>query len=450
MKFIPHKYQERAVQFLLDRPRAGLFADMGLGKTAIILSTLHDLMFDYCEIQKPLIIAPLQVAYNVWPDEIRKWDFCKDWSYHLIHNNGKQVPLPEKQLYITNYDSLPWFFQHAAHRGIDCVVLDESTFVKNHSTKRWQYVLAMFGAVERLYILTGTPSPNGLKDLWGQMYFLDEGKRLGVVQTDFNNNFFSRNPYSPHKFEPRKGAMDTIIKKISDITMTLRREDLGEIPDVDYIDIKVKLPKKIMEMYEKFETDFIIEVANQKVATFNIVSLATKLRQIAQGFLILDGETIEHIHDIKLNMLEDLVKSRPDENFIIGINFRHEAKMLLDRFPKARVIYGGTPIGARKKIIDMWNKGKLKMLIAHPASLGHGVNLQTGGKNLIWLGPPWNLEHWKQFNARIDRQGQKHKVCIFTLVAKGTKDVDVARALKQKDMTQQKLMKGLANANSGF
>ena len=451
MKFKPHDYQRLARNFLLANPKSALFADMGLGKTAIILDMLDELFFNRLEISKALIIAPLQVTYNVWPNEIEKWHFSKDVPYHILHGKGRVNPVPDVPLVVTNYDTIPWIYnQHNVHQQFDCIIFDESTFIKNHGTQRFKMALAMWGAVDRIHLLTGTPAPNTLLDLWGQIYFIDHGASLGRTYTDFMHHYFVPPLFGGvgySRWKPRRDAMKEITNKISRYSITLRREDWGSIPDVDYQTIKVKLPNSLMKQYQEFEREFVTEITNTTVTAFNSAALGTKLRQFAQGFLYSENgdgtRKAEWIHDEKIKMLKDIITSNRGTRYLIAINFRAEADRIVKEFPEAEVIHGGTPHGRRPAIINKWNSGRLNILVAHPQSLGHGVNLQAGGNNIIWTGPPWNLEHWLQFNARLDRQGQKKKVCVTTLVASNTKDVVVARALRKKDITQKDLLRRL-------
>ena len=439
MKYSLHDYQLQAIEFLSAHPRSALFVDMGMGKTAIMLKTLEKLMFDQCVVHKPLVIAPLQVAYNVWPEEVKTW--VPYMPCKVFHNRTRKIKAFETHaggLYVTNYDTLPWMAKNNVY-DFDCVIFDESTFVKNRDTRRFQYVLKMFGDLRYIYLLTGTPAPNSLMDLWGQVFLLDNGRRLGYTITDYRNRYFLLNPYT-HRWVPRKGALPKILESVKDLTFTLRREDWGSVPDVEYNEIKVTLPPEAMKIYKQLENEFVVELNKSKVTAFNAAALGVKLRQAAQGFFLTENGT-EELHTAKIDMLKDLVAARPNESFLIGINFRHEADLIKNAIG-GEVIYGGTPQKERQRIIKAWDNG-LKILIAHPASLGHGVNLQKGGNNLIWFGPPWSLEHWKQFNARLDRQGQKNKVCISTLVARGTKDIHVAKALKAKNATHLTLMEAL-------
>ncbi len=446
MKFNPHNYQKKAEQFLLARRRAALFADMGLGKTAIILNILHTLMFDYLEIERPLIIAPLKVAYNVWPNEIEKWFQFQDIPYHILHGKGR-VENPPGLITITNYDTIPWLYTNDCWQQYDCVIFDESTFMKNETTKRWTMAFAMFAAVKRMYMLTGTPSPNGLLDLWGQIYFLDHGARLGYTKTDYKNYWFVP-PYKGFRWMPRKNAVNEIGDKLSDICLVLRRDLLSDVPDVQYIQVPVRLPEEAMEAYREAQSTFVTELQGQRISAFNVGALGVKLRQIASGIMYTEyDKTVpakgkrEYIvaHEEKLLLLKDMLDAT-DKPVLVAINFKCEADEIKKRFG-GEIIYGGVSAKKSKAIINKWNSGKLNLLIAHPASLSHGVNLQHGGSQIIWFAPPWNLEHWLQFNARLDRQGQKKKVAVHTLVAKGTKDVQVARVLNEKGVTQDQLLR---------
>jgi SNF2 family DNA or RNA helicase len=444
MKYIPYQYQKDCIEFLDQNKKAALFLDMGLGKTSIVLTHVYNLQLDSFQSRHALIVAPLRVATVTWPMEIEKWDHTRSLSYHVLHGKGRRVDIPRTNITLTNYETLPWLvkYPHLFSR-FDYVVFDESTMIKNASSKRWKLAFRMFGACDRITLLTGTPVPNGLEDIWAQVFFLDHGARLGRTKSTFMQTYFMQGGYMNYKYFPLAGARDRIVNKIGDVAKTMKAEDYVQLPKLMLNDITVKLPAKAQVLYDKMEREFFVDLGTAEILAFNAASQSAKLRQCVQGFMY-DSETKAHqIHTAKVKALEELIISNPAENFLVAVNFVHEIEMLCRTFAGSRAVYGKTSAKDSSDIITDWNAGNLKLLFAHPASLGHGLNLQSGGRIIVWMGPTWNLEHWHQFNARLHRHGQTKPVIVHTLVADKTIDTVVSQTLRGKDASQETLLRGL-------
>ena len=444
MKYHPHNYQVECLNFLKNIDRAALFLEMGLGKSVVVLSHVRDLILDSLEIKTVLIVAPLRVATVTWPAEIEKWDHTRELSYHVLHGKGRVPDIPNVNIVITNYETLPWLVQHPQiFTRFDYVVFDESTYLKNPSSKRWKLSYTMFSTCKRITLLTGTPIPNGLLDLWGPMFLLDNGARLGRTMTSYKDTYFRQGGYNNYRYIPYQDSTDRVIDKVKDIAKTLKAKDYLKMPKLIFNDVVVNLPASAMETYKKMEKEFFVELQGSEIVAFNAASLSNKLRQCVQGFMYDDQGRSLRIHRTKIDALKELMDSYPADHFLVGVSYVEEIEQLARYFPNSRAIYGKTSATESAAAIDQWNRGNLRTLFAHPASLSHGMNLQTGGRMVVWMGPTWNLEHHQQFNARLHRQGQTKPVVIHTIVADKTIDRHVATALKDKDMTQNKLLNGL-------
>ena len=449
MRYQPHNYQVECLEFLRNVDRSALFLEMGLGKSVVVLSHIRDLILDNCEEQTVLVVAPLRVATVTWPAEIEKWDHTKGLSYHVLHGKGRTPIIPNVNIVLTNYETLPWLIEHPQiFSRFNYVVFDESTYLKNSGSKRWKLAFAMFGACKRITLLTGTPIPNGLLDIWAPMFLLDQGQRLGRTITSYRQQYFRQGGYGNYTFLPLSDSTDRVIGKLKDIAKTLKAKDYLKMPKLIFNDVPVKLNDTAMKIYKKLEREFFVDIQGSEIIAFNAASLSNKLRQCVQGFLYDDDRVAKRIHRAKLDALDELMKAYPAEHFLVGVNFVEEIETLKRYFPNSEAIYGKTSAGDSARAIERWNTGQLRTLFAHPASLSHGMNLQTGGRMVVWMGPTWNLEHHQQFNARLHRQGQTKPVVVHTLVGQQTIDQRVAVALRGKDMTQEKLLKGLIQNQS--
>jgi SNF2 family DNA or RNA helicase len=392
-------------------------------------------------------VAPLSVIYNVWPNEIAKWDHTKHLTYHILHGKTKTSDPPDVDIYLINYDGLKWLKnQPHIFTNADIVVLDESTFVKNPTANRFSYAFNMFSRYPKRLLLTGTPTPNGLIDLFGQFCFIDGGRSLGGDYVTFRQNFFSTvGTGFKVRYVPRKGTIKAIADIASKYAISMNAKDYLELPDIYTNLIPVKLNDTCYALYKEMQEEFVAVINNQPVAARSKEASMNKLRQIVSGYLYdtkLNVKRTIKLHKEKLERLKDILDANPDKNFLVAVNFRAEADMLAEYFKKLKpaVVYGGTKKSTATTAIKKWNAGNLRMFIAHPASLGYGVNLQAGGHNILWFSPTWNLEHWLQMNKRLHRQGQKHPVTIHIMQTQDTIEESIARALAQKDLTQAKLL----------
>lgn len=440
-----HHYQEEAIRFIKDRKRCALLLDMGLGKTVSTLTALSD-MLDGCAVNKVLVISPLRVANSVWPAEPANWE-------HLNHLTVATVTGSERQrlaalhrradVYSINRENIPWLVTHYGKKWpFDCVVIDESSSFKNASAKRWKALKRILPATEYMILLTGTPSPNGLLDLWPQMYLIDFGQALGRTATSYKQRFFESD-YMGYKWTPREGSAETIHKLIAPYCMSMSAADYLELPErIDLVE-RVQLPAKTLKLYQDFERDLLIELEDgEEIEALTAATLANKLLQWCNGATYTDDNGAwSEIHTAKLDALADLVEQNEGENLLIAYNYKTDLDRITARFPDA-VVLDKDP-----ETIRRWNAGEIRMLLAHPASAGHGLNLQRGGSVCVWFGLNWSLELYQQFNARLHRQGQEKPVRIIHLVAEGCMDERVVEVLKDKDAVQSSLLLALKTSN---
>jgi SNF2 family DNA or RNA helicase len=440
-------YQIRAMDYWQALRFVYLAIDMGLGKTAIVLHLINILNLP------TLIVAPLKVAHNTWPDEIVDWDMQGDLSCNVLHGRHKLELFKQRaQVDVINYEGLPWLykvlydmFKAGKPMPYKILVLDESTFIKDYNSNRFGIVSAMRDMFTHIVNLSGTPSPNSLMDLWAQYYILDKGKSLGTDYRLFRNKFFEQDPYRKYRWTPRMGAENTIHRAIAPITFRLQSDDYISLPKRTFNTIKLELPRKERKMYESFKKDFVLSLDSATVSSLNKASLSSKLRQFVQGAVyenLDDGRRRTHfIHNIKVDALKQLLETIPGRNVLCAIQFQFEKEILKKHFPQAKFVTGKTKGG--NQIIQDWKLGKVPLLFAHPKSVGRGLNLQTGGFTVIWVAPTFSLDDYLQFNKRLHRSGQKGKVVIHHLVLKGTIDERVYEILQMKGMTQERLLEYL-------
>lgn len=448
MQYVPRPHQKRMTRFIEDRQRCGLLAEMGLGKTVTTLTAIDNLMFDMFQVERVLILAPLRVALITWPDEIAKWDHTRRLTYSVIYGEDqrKEALETDAHIHLMSYSTLPWLVEYIKqHRGLpyeyDMVIYDESTYIKNKDSNRWLICNGLFYDVPRKVLLTGTPSPNGLHDLWGQIYHLDHGQSLGGSLGDFRRVYFLR---TKHSYKPLKNAKTEITKQLAHLVMPMKAADYLTLAKFSQNKIKCVLPVKHRDTYNELEQDLFLALDQTTVTAFDAASLSMKLRQFVQGFLINDEKEVTDIHKVKIRALQDIV-DQTDDNLFVAVQFKHDIEMIRRVFgdTDVRYVYSGTTTNEDMDSIRMWNKGSLRLLVAHPASLSHGVNLQTGGHTIVWYGQTWSLEHHDQFNARLHRQGQKHPVIAHYLIMDNTIDGLLFDVIKRKARTQDDLMKGL-------
>lgn len=442
MKFIPHDYQKRAVSFIREHEAAGLFLEMGLGKTVITLTAIDELMNDSFEVSRVLVIAPLRVAEDTWSRESNKWDHLKHLTISKILGSAAdriRALKAQADIYVINRENVVWLVEYLEENRMkwpfDMVVIDELSSFKNNQAKRFKALRRMRPAIDRIVGLTGTPAANSLMDLWAEMYLLDRGERLGRTLTAYRGNWFRPgygNGYVTYKWEPRRGALEAITKRIADITVSMKAEDYLTLPDKVESTIEVSLDEKGLKAYKEMERESLIELEGEEIAALDAAAVMSKLLQMANGFIYDEAHNPRHIHEAKLDALGEILEAA-ESPVLVYYNFQADKDAILSRFHEAKLLENDSTI-------EEWNKGKIKILLAHPASAGYGLNLQDGGHIMAWYGLPWSLEQYLQAVARLQRQGQKYPVMVYHLIAKGTVDEQVVASLSKKDMTQSALI----------
>lgn len=438
MKFTPHAYQKYAIDYIKTHPVTALFLDMGLGKTVTTLTAIRDLMYDTFEIHRVLVVAPLRVARDTWPEEIRKWDHLKELTCSVVVGNmveRRRALQKEADIYIVNRENLAWLYQNS-HLDFDMVVLDELSSFKNVQSKRFKAMKAMRPKVKRIVGLTGTPSGNGLMDLWAEFRLLDMGERLGKYISQYRSLYFKpdkRNGMVVFSYKPLPGAEEVIYHQIADITVSMKATDYLKMPELVSVAKEVTLSEKERKRYDELKKSLVLELPGGEVTAANAASLTMKLSQMANGAIYTDDKNVVGIHDRKLDALEDLVESANGQPVLVAYWFKHDKERIQKRM-EAREL---------KEPPDFadWNARKIPVALIHPASAGHGLNLQQGGSILIWFGLTWSLELYQQTNARLWRQGQQSRTVIIQhIVAKGTIDERILKVLEHKDGTQAALI----------
>lgn len=435
-----HNYQTRSVDFIKSRKRCMLLLQMGLGKTASALTAATD-MLDGCAVRRVLVIAPLRVANSVWQQECEKWE-------HLQHLKVSVCTGAEKKrigalqrtadVYTINRENVPWLVKHYGSKWpFDAVVVDESSSFKSNSAQRWKALKKILPETEYMVLLTGTPSPNSLLDLWSQMYLVDFGERLGRTMTGYKQRFFEQD-YMGYRWTIKDGAAEQIHALVADVCLSMSAEDYLELPPRLVLTEFVDLPPAVQANYTDFEKQLLATLPNgEEVEAINAAVLANKLLQWCNGATYTDAAgSWTQIHDVKLDALAELVEAN-DEPMLVAYNYKSDLARLQKRFPQA------VHLSRDQQVIDDWNVGKIPILLAHPASAGHGLNLQDGGALCVWFGLNWSLELYQQFNARLHRQGQTKPVRIVHIVARGCIDERVLEVLSSKDATQRDLLKAL-------
>lgn len=433
-----HPYQQRAVEFIKDNPKAALWIDMGLGKTVSTLTALIDLI-DQKVIKKTLIIAPLRVSNHTWPTEIANWTHTSALNYTVLSGltpKKREAALDEDtDIHIINRENVPWLVEKLGQKWTyDCVVIDESSSFKSHTSKRWRSLKKVYGKIDRMVQLTGTPAPNSLLELWPQFYLLDKGKRLENTRGKFLNKYCTAvgNPQW-NQWAVKPDRADAIHNAVADIALVMNAEDYLKLPARIDIKVEVELPPKARSIYEQMKSDFLIAYKGGEILAVNAAVQIGKLMQIANGNVYDEDGKYVRCHREKFDALEEIIDSTNDP-VLIAYNFKSDLAELRLLFPDAEVI------GKDPTVIDRWNAGEIPILFAHPASAGHGLNLQKGGNVIVWFGLTWSLELYQQFNARLHRQGQDKPVRIFHILTKDTADKAVLEALTTKKDTQDTLL----------
>lgn len=452
--WIPHQYQEWGVEKMVSNGAAGLLLDPGLGKTSISLAAIM-ILLKMGYIKRVLIIAPLRVCRLTWPNEIDKWsNFChlvydilhgptKDWSVENAEGTDIFLINPEGLQWLVGKDAKSFSANKLKKLGVDCLIVDESTKFKHSTTVRFKLLRKMLPFFKRRYILTGTFSPNGAMDMFGQVFILDGGRALGQYITHFRKEFFDQpDPvYEPYRYELKEGALEKMTERIAPLVMRLKAEDYIDMPELIPKSIKVQIPESVRDIYNELDSEYIYEMEEGTIMAANAAVVGNKLRQICNGAVYDVDRNVAIMHDAKLEALESLLDELQGQPILLLYEYEHDRDRILKKFPQLTYIGSGVGEKREAEILRQWNNGELPGLIAHPKSIGHGLNMQEGTCYRVgWFGPPWDFELFDQCTRRIWRQGQKspHVFCYF-FVAEGTKDEDVAQVLSSKEATQEKI-----------
>ncbi|MBQ5564043.1 MAG: DEAD/DEAH box helicase [Clostridia bacterium] len=437
-----HNYQKYSVDFIINHPAAALLLDCGCGKTIITLTAVNDLMFDRFEVHKALIIAPLRVARFSWGAEIRKWEHLKNLRYSVVVGTEKErrAALQQKaDIYIINRENLPWLIENSKF-DYDMVVVDELSSFKNHQAKRFKAFMKVRPQVKRIVGLTGTPSSNGLMDLFAEFKLLDMGQRLGRFIGQYRSAYFQpdkMNGMVVYSYKPLPGAEEKIYEKISDITISMKATDHLQMPELIMSRCEVELSPKERQKYEQLKKDLVLPVDDEEITAANAAALSGKLCQLANGAIYYDDKRAVQIHDRKIDALEDIIESMNGRPMLVAYWFKHDCDRIAERLSELKVPFAKLDTD---ESIEKWNRGEIPVALIHPASAGHGLNLQSGGSTLVWFGITWSLELYQQTVARLWRQGQKQTVVVQHIIAKNTIDENIMAALEKKEHTQSALI----------
>lgn len=445
--FNPYPYQQYCIDRIISDPYLGLFLDMGLGKTVITLTALHEMKYLRWQMRKALVIAPKKVAEKTWSNEAEKWDHLKRLRVSVALGSAQErIAALESpaDVYVINRENTQWLVEYYGHRWpFDVVVLDESSSFKNHQAKRFRAMKAIRPHIARLIELTGTPSPHGLMDLWAQVYLLDQGKRLGRTISTYREMYFvpdKRNRTTIFSYAPRDGAAEAIYKQISDICISMKTEDYLQLPDLIYEDIPVMLDMQAQRAYDRMEREALLEVDDELITATTAAALTGKLLQLCNGAVYDEEGNAQEIHNCKIEALMETIEQLNGQHALIYYYYRHDVDRILAALSKT-----GLTVRVYRSAQDEadWNAGKIDLLLAQPASCGYGLNLQDGGHHVIWFGLTWALEEYQQANKRLHRQGQKFPVFVHRLIVQNGQDVDVVRSLENKDGAQESLLAAL-------
>lgn len=445
MIYEPHDYQKYVIEYIQSHPMSAVFLDMGLGKTSITLTAVNNLLFDYFAVHKVLVIAPLRVAKTTWSAEIKKWDHLKDLKYSIVvgtPSERKNALQRQSDIYIINRENVPWLIEYTgAAFDFDMVVIDELSSFKNYQAKRFKALMKVRPKIKKIVGLTGTPTSNGLMDLFAEFKLLDMGERLGRFIGQYRNTYFTpdkRNGQVIFSYKPLPDAEDAIYRKISDITISMKATDHLKMPELVTSDYEVELSEKEQNRYKELKENMVIQLSGEEITAANAASLSNKLCQMANGAVYDDEKNVMQIHDRKLDALEDIIESMNGRPVLVAYWFKHDYDRIVERLKMLNVAFGKLDT---EQSITSWNTGEIPVALIHPASAGHGLNLQSGGSTLVWFGLTWSLELYQQTNARLYRQGQcSDTVVIQHIVAKNTIDEQIMKALKKKDNTQSALI----------
>lgn len=453
-----HDYQRACIEHIIKKPFCGVFLEMGLGKTVSTLTAIDALKFDYCEITSVLVIAPKRVAESVWAEEAQQWEHLKHLTFSkIIGSPNKRITAlkTKADIHIISRDNIAWLCSYCGGARLpwDMIVIDELSSFKSHKAVRFKALKAVRPTVHRLVGLTGTPAPNSLIDLWPQMYLIDRGERLEKTITKYRELYFRPGMAVGnvvYKYKPFESSEQIIHDKIKDICISMKAEDYLKLPDKIDNYIRLKMPEPLKKSYEKFEKEKVLELIAAEgtygsgqekpveISVMNAVALTNKLLQFANGAIYDENHAVHEVHDLKIEALRELIENANGKPILVGWTFRFDKDRIMHEFEKEKPRELKTA-----KDIEDWNAGKIKLMLAHPASAGHGLNLQAGGSIIVWFGQTWSLELYQQFNARLHRQGQANTVIIHHLIVDGTEDETVISALRNKSNTQNALMDSL-------
>lgn len=439
MQYNPHEYQKYATNFILEHPVAAVLLEMGLGKSVITLTAIYELMLNRFEVEKVLVIAPLRVARDTWPAEIEKWEHLKGLTYSVaIGTEAERLAALKRpaHLYLINRENVDWLITKSSLAfDYDMVVIDELSSFKSYAAKRFKSLLKVRPRVKRMVGLTGTPSGNGLMDLWAEFRVLDMGQRLGRYITHYRNNFFvpdKRNQQMIFSYKPKPGAEEAIYKLISDITISMKSADFLKMPECVINEVPVALSEKEWSVYHDLREDMVVALKDEEIDAVNAAALSGKLLQMANGAVYNEEKEVIRIHDRKLDALEDLIEGANGKPVLVAYWYNHDLQRIKQRFSVREI--------KTSQDIKDWNNGEIPVAVIHPASAGQGLNIQFGGSTIIWFGLTWSLELYQQTNARLWRQGQNDTVVIHHIIAKDTIDEDVMAALRKKEKIQSALI----------
>lgn len=449
MEYTPHDYQRHCINRIIDTPRLGLFLDMGLGKTSIVLSAVKELKYNRFAVSKVLVIAPKKVAEGTWSKEKDKWDHTKCLRISRVLGSEKKrirALYETADIYIINRENVVWLVDFYKNDWpFDMVVIDESSSFKSHKAKRFKALSAMAPRIKRIVELTGTPSPNGLADLWAQLYLLDEGARLGTRYAGFRERYFDAGPRHNgivYKYSVKQGSEEAILSAISDICVSMKASDYLELPDCIMHEIPVELDPKAAKAYRELEREMVLELPDDEVTVTSAAALSNKLLQLGNGAIYGEDHSVHEVHGCKIEAFMELIESlsASGKSALVFYNYQHDRERLQKVLAKTGLVVRELKTTEDE---DDWNAGKIDILLTHPASSAYGLNLQQGGNHVVWFGLNWNYELYTQANKRLHRQGQTEKVIVHHLVCEGTRDKDVMAALARKDDVQQFVMDSL-------
>ena len=438
--FTPRPYQRYAIERIIDTPAVALLLDMGMGKTISTLTAISELMYDRFEVRRVLVIAPLRVAMSTWRDECELWAHTRGLRLSVAVGSAREREAAlskDADVYVINRENVKWLVERCRKDWpFDMVVIDESSSFKNPASQRFKALRKVRPLVKRVVLLTGTPAPNGLMDLWSQLYLLDRGERLGRTLTEYRERYFrpgQQSGYVVYSYDLRPGADKEIFRKIGDICVSMKSEDYLTLPPLMQNIVKVQLPDEALERYREMEKELVLSIGDTDITAVSAAALTNKLLQMANGAVYDAEKEVVQIHGAKLDALDEIISCNEGKSVMVIYSYRHDLERLRKKYPKVR------ELKTAEDIRD-WNAGRIPLLLVHPQSAGHGLNLQHGGHIVVWYGLTWSLEAYQQTNKRLHRPGQTEPVMLHHLVAKGTIDEDVMRALEGKAAGQESML----------